>query len=279
MFISLPWFNRTISLPSSVACILFTAGMIILTQSGLWFFHRWKGHAKFEQSNEVAGIVFGAIGLIYSLILAFVIVAVWEDYDDLSKSIQKETDKLNSILAHTNTLPDSIKQVVGQSIYDYCDQVINHEWRMQQAKINYPSAIPGLRRELLNTPAGNEMQARIFDAMDQDLSSISDERRNRLSHTHSQMPQLIWQILKAGTVLLILFACFFHVPSKKLKHIYLAFLVTAISMCMYLVYSLDHPFDEQQGVSNDAYRTVQEESKAYLPAPANKQNIANPFQP
>ena len=213
----------------------------------------------------MAGIVFGAIGIIYSLILAFVIVAVWDDYDDLNKAIQTETDNLNSILAHTYALPDSVRQVVGKSIYNYCDQVIEQEWQMQKAEINYPSAIPILRLALLTTPSQNETQARIFYVIDQNLSSISDQRRSRLSHTNSQMPDLIWYVLKAGTLLLISFAYFFQVPSLKLKRVYLGFLVTAISMCMFLIYTLDHPFDQQQGVSCGAYRIVQEECKAYLP--------------
>ena len=270
MTIGLSWVSNNICLPLSAACILFTVIMVTLSQAGLCLFNRWCGHAKLEQSNEVAGIVFGAIGLIYSLVLAFVIVAVWEDYNDLDKTIMTETDKLNGILAHSNTLPDSLKQVVGTSVYNYCNQVINQEWQMQETKTDYPSAIPALRRELLNTPPANEIQSRVFDAIDQDLSSISDQRRNRLLHTHTQMPQLIWQILKAGTLLLILFSYFFHVPSVRLKQIYLVFFVTAVSMCMFLVYSLDHPFDRQDGVSIQPYYNVLNESKAFLLMPAKE---------
>ena len=265
MIISLPWTNGAVTLPVPAACALFTAGIVILSQVGLWLFHRWPAHVWLAQSNEVAGMVFGAIGIIYSLILAFVIVAVWEDYNNLNKAIQTETDKLNSILAHSSALPDSLRQVVGKSIYNYCDQVIEQEWHMQQTHVNHPSAIPLLRQELLTVSSENEAQARVFNVIDQDLSSISDQRRNRLLHTHSQMPDLIWYVLKAGTILLILFAYFLQVPSLKLKRIYLGFLVTAISMCMFLIYALDHPFDQQQGVSCEAYRTVQEETKAYLP--------------
>ena len=265
MIISLPWTNGNVTLPVFAACVLFTAGMVILTQAGLWLFHRWPGHVWLEQCNEIAGLVFGAISIIYSLILAFVIVAVWDDYDNLNKSIQMETDKLNSILAHSSALPDSVRQIVGKSVYNYCDQVIGQEWHMQKTHANHPSAIPVLRQALLTIQLETETQVRIFDVIDRDLSSISDQRRNRLSHTNSQMPNLIWYVLKTGTVLLILFAYFFRVPSLKLKHVYLGFLVIAISMCMFLVYTLDHPFDQQQGVSCEAYRTVQEESKAYLP--------------
>ena len=263
MNVRLP-FGNTIPLPLGVACILFTVGMVSIAQAGLWLFNLWVRHTKLEQNNEVAGIVFGTIALLYSLILAFVIVAGWEDYNDLNKTIQAETDKLNSILAHTSSLPDNLKEIVGKSIFDYCDQVINKEWQMQQTKTDHPSAIPVLRQQLLNIQPENQMQERIFDVVDKDLSSVSDLHRERLAHTHSQMPQLIWQILKAGTMIVILFSYFFQVSPVKLKRMYLTLLVTSISMCMFLVYSLDHPFDAQEGVSNQPYRNVQQEIKAYL---------------
>lgn len=209
-------------------------------------------------------MVFGAIGLIYSLILAFVIVAVWDDYDDLNKTIHAETDKLNSILAHSDALTAKQKAFIGKCIYDYCDTVINREWRMQQTKVDHPSAIPFLRHALLITQPETNGQERVLDALDRDLSSVSELRRERLSHTRSQMPPLIWSILKAGTLLLILFAYFFHVPSFALKRVYLGCLVLIVSMCMFLIYTLDHPFDGEEGVGNQAYRNVQEEVKTYL---------------
>lgn len=271
MTISLPFTNNTVSLPAPVACMLFTASAVLLAQAGLWFFNRWRNHAKLEQGNEVAGILFGAIGLIYSLILTFVIVAVWEDYNALDKTVKSETDKLNGILAHSSALPDSLKNLIGGSIYDYCSQVTQREWQMQKTETDYPSAIPVLRQQLLTTQPANNMQARVFEVIDENLSRVTELRRARLSHTHSQLPPLIWQILVVGTGLLILFSYFLHVPSVKLKRIYLTFFVTTLSMSMFLVQSLDHPFDERDGVSKQPYYDVKEESKAYLPTQAKEQ--------
>lgn len=270
MIINLPG-DVFISIPSWAVCILFIIVMIVIAQAGLWLFNRSGLHKKLEQNNEVAGILFGVIALTYSLILAFVIVAVWDDYNDLNKAIKAETDKLNSILAHTGTLPDNIREIVGKSVYDYCGQVINQEWQMQEAKSDYPSAIPALRQKLLTTSPENKIQERIYNVVDDDLSAVSDLRRERLAHTHSQMPPLIWHILKAGTIILILFSYFFQVPSIRLKSLYLAFLVTSISMCMFLVYSLDHPFNGQDGVDNKPYHNVQQEIKTYMPVLTKKE--------
>jgi hypothetical protein len=252
------------TLPAPLACMLFVLEMVLLAQAALWLFNCVGGRKWLERNNEVTGIIFGTVGLVYSLILAFVIIAVWEDYNNLEKTIQTETDRLNSILSHTSTMPPQLKKSFGQSIALYCDQVVNSEWNMDETGTDHPSAIPALRLCLLGTVPQNNMQEKVFDVMDKDLSAVTDLRRERLSHSHSQMPKLIWQILQAGAVILIVFSFFFYVPSTRMKRIYLTFLVSSVSMCMFLIYTLDHPFIGPAGVSNQPYRKVQQEVQAYL---------------
>jgi hypothetical protein len=250
--------------------ILFVLQAVVVAEAGLWLFDRLRASAKLTLSNEVTGILFGAISLVYSLILAFVIVAVWEDYNDTKRTIQAETDQLNAIVAHTSTLPDRLRNEFGKAMYAYCDQVVREEWRMEPVESDDASAIPTLRQKLLTAAPDGRIQERVFDAVDQELSSVTDLRRQRLGHTHSQIPSLIWQILVAGTVLVVVFSYFLHVPSPWLKKIYLGFLVTSLSMCMYLVYTLDRPFDGNNGISCEPYLKLEKEIRNYLPASAVK---------
>ena len=119
-----------------------------------------------------------------------------------------------------------------------------------------PSAIPELRLMLLRLEPRNKSEESIYNVLDEDLSSLSDLRRNRLSHNRSQVPNLVWLILKAGSVMLIIFSYFFNVQSLKQKSIYLTFLSGYIAMCMFLVYTLDHPFIGNVQVSRQPYTNI-----------------------
>jgi hypothetical protein len=259
--------NKTIApnMTTTVMCGLFVIIAILIAQAGLWIFNRWKGHYRLLQSsNEVAGILFGCISLIYSLILAFVIVAVWQDYENLDNTIQSETDKLNGIVAHTGTLPPELKKEFCKGIYTYCGEVAQQEWTMRNPDTaNRPSAIPSLRHLLLVTPPQDKMQEKLFDVIDQDLSSVSELRRQRLAHAQSQIPSLVWLVLQAGSITLIIFFYFFNVSSMPLKRVYLSFLTGCIAMCMYLVYMLDHPFNSESGLSNKPFIYLQTEVMQY----------------
>ena len=245
------------TIPTGLLCLFYILVCVLASQAGLFVFNLYFWDKEPIHSNEVTGIVFGAISLIYSLILAFVIVAVWENYEELNKTIASEADKLNSIMAHSATLPDSLQQPMKTAMISYCNQVVNKEWRMEHSnEADQPSAIPELRLMLLRLEPRSKSEESIYNVLDEDLSSLSDLRRNRLSHNRSQVPDLVWLILKAGSVMLIIFSYFFNVQSLKQKSIYLTFLSGYIAMCMFLVYTLDHPFIGNVQVSRQPYTNI-----------------------
>jgi hypothetical protein len=249
---------------------------VLFSQAGLYVFNRINFKLQ-KQGNEVAGIMFGGISLIYSLVLAFVIVAVWGNYDDLNNTIENETDKINNIMAHTATLPDSLKKPLSTALYNYCNQIVKEEWRMKkETEDDQPSAIPNLRMMLLRFHPTGKVQEGIFTVVDNDLSAISDLRRSRLSHNRSQVPAMVWLILKIGSVMLVVFSYFFIVPSQLLKRIYLFFLTSFIGMCMFLLYTLDHPFDGSSAISVRPYQNIMSELKQYYVFHQQKATNKNP---
>lgn len=251
--------NLTNVLPAWTVCVIFIIAVVGLSQLGLTLFNKWQRRSNIISGNEVAGIMFGAISLIYSLILAFVIVAVWEDYEDLEKNIQAEADNMNSIITHTSTMPDSVRKPVYEALYTYCQRVTENEWHMESDSLNnQSSAIPCLRLMLLTKSPENDLQQRVFEVIDANLSQITELRRNRLTHNHSQIPGLVWLILQSGTVILIVFSYFFQVQSGKLKRIYLSFLSGCLAMCLFLVSALDHPFNKYMQLSKAPYIEIQQ---------------------
>jgi hypothetical protein len=248
----------TDELPAGILCVLFVMAVIGAAQLGLYIFSRQRRYSQSLRNNEVAGIMFGAISLIYSLILAFVIVAVWENYEDLTKNIQAETDKMNSIITHTSTMPDPIRVPIYQALYSYCQRVKDNEWHTENDSLNsQSSAIPCLRLMLLTQEPKNELQHNVFKVIDEDLSQITELRRSRLNHNHSQIPGLVWLILQWGSVMLIVFSYFFDVASPIHKRIYLSFFSGCLAMCLFLVWSLDHPYSNHTQVSKAPYTVIQ----------------------
>ena len=56
-------------------------GVVTAVTGGLFLMQRWIPHHRREKHNEVAGYIFAAIGVLYAVLMAFVIVALWGDDD------------------------------------------------------------------------------------------------------------------------------------------------------------------------------------------------------
>lgn len=126
-----------IPMPAEVWGVILVGLLILFAHAGLTIFNYWSRKRKVEHNNEVAGIIFGVVTLIYSLIIAFVIVAVWENYEDLNQTIEKEAEDLNTVLVHSNMLPDSLKECVAVAIKNYCQKVVNEEWGVPEDHIRF----------------------------------------------------------------------------------------------------------------------------------------------
>ena len=244
-------------IPAGVWGVFLVGLLIVAAHGGLYLFDYWFKKKNLPHDNEVTGIIFGALGLVYSLLIAFVIVAVWENYEDLNRTIEKEADDLNNVLIHSNSLPDSLKSPIAEAITAYCQKVITEEWEQPEGKRHFrQSAIPSLRQLLFQVQDSNKVQENVLSLLDDKLSDITSLRRERLSHTKSYVPQLVWMILIISSVMIVVFSYFLYAESELLRKIFLSFLWAIIGMSLFLVYMLDHPFIGSTQVSKAPYEEI-----------------------
>lgn len=231
--------------------------LIIIAHAGLSAFNIITKKKPVRHNNEVAGIIFGVITLIYSLLIAFVIVAVWENYEDLNQTIENEAGDLNTVLVHSSMLPDSLKESVAAAIENYCQKVVSEEWGVSEEHMRFrESAIPSLRLLLFKAQVNGEIQQSLITVLDENLTNITRFREERLNHTRAYVPPLVWMSLIIGSTLVVCFSYFFYMESILLKRIFLTFLWAMMGMSLFLIYMLDHPFDGSGHVSKEPYELI-----------------------
>lgn len=242
------------SLPASLLCLLFVAGCILLSLAGLALFRRSWNREDLPKNREVSGLIFGTLSAIYSLILAFVIVAVWEDYEELRQTVEQESDKLYTITVHAAALPDTLRQPIRQAVRDYSRMVTEEEWQMngQEAPRSRHRLTP-LRLQLATYNPTNDIESKTVDIIDDALNDIIDLHTARLSHARSHVPRLVWLVLIVGSIMVVYFSWFLRTDSRRLQSVFTSFLTAMIAMCLFLLYALDHPFEGSTQISNAPY--------------------------
>ena len=50
-----------------------------------------------RQHNDVAGFIYAALGVIYAVLLALVVIAVWEEFDAAKDTVEQEANAVAEI--------------------------------------------------------------------------------------------------------------------------------------------------------------------------------------
>ena len=66
--------------------ILLVGGSIVLSSLGVWLVRRKFPVPALQPHHEVGGILIAVVGTIYAVLLGFMVVVIWQSFDDASKN-------------------------------------------------------------------------------------------------------------------------------------------------------------------------------------------------
>lgn len=208
--------------------------------------------------HDVIGAFINVIGVIYAVLLAFVLLSVWEQYNDIRTSTEQEASQMADLLSIGEALPPADRQAVRSALAAYAAAVVDDEWpamadgrRSDRAESAFADV---WRRVAAITPADSRASV-VYETMLDRLSELSDSRRARISMAVPSVLPLLWVLLWVGGGVTLLSAFLFDVPTRG--HVVIsASLMVVLGFTLYLVYAFDHPFGSDVGIRPEAIQTV-----------------------
>ncbi len=101
------------------------AGGLVLVRT---FIHSVQPSAH----NDVVAALIEVEGVIYGVLLAFVVVVVWQHFNSASEAVEHEAQALADLLRDAQALPPGKRQEVHTRIRAYVDVVIADEWAVMR---------------------------------------------------------------------------------------------------------------------------------------------------
>lgn len=239
--------------------LLFTAISVLVSCVGLFLFQKFIAAEKIERNNESTGIYFGVITILYSLILAFSITSVWDDYEEINANVAREAQKLADIYSYSNQLQASAKVELKTAVRNYTIAVIDDIEKgntKARAQIAHESFIE-LRRLVLQNDTSLTDGSR--GSLRENYYELRNLRNKRLATNHSHVPMLLWWALIIGSVLCVFISWFIQVPSLKTHLIFTAAMSAIIAFMLFIGYALDHPFEGAAKISCDPLQELLDE--------------------
>ena len=91
--------------------VLVIGAVCLVALAGLELVQRLVPADSRSPHNDVAGFIYAALGVIYAVLLALVVIAVWEEYNAASETVEQEANALAEIfwLAHRLPEPEGVE--------------------------------------------------------------------------------------------------------------------------------------------------------------------------
>ena len=250
-----------LNLPSAISFLIVSVISTAVALAGLRFVRKKYSTEVLQQNHEVAAIIFNAFGLLYGVVVAFVVFVTWSGYDDATKNLQMEANEVDDIFHIAKAFPNPANKIIQQGLIDYTASVYNDELkRMSQGDVNLHSnramarlitAFYGIDEKSISN---NELYAESLKR----INNLAQYRRLRIFAGKNEVPPVIWLVLLVGGTITVSYAFFFGMKNIKAQYMITAALTVTITLILFLIYILDHPFTGTSKVSTEPLKQVME---------------------
>jgi Na+/proline symporter len=219
-----------------------------------------------KENHEVAAIIFNAFGVLYAVVVAFVVFVTWNGYDEATKNLQLEASQVIDLFGSAKAFPDPAGKVIRDGLISYTNSVQNDELtQMAGGEVGVYSS--GAMRNLL--VLFNSMQDKALPNRElymeslRRLNNLAEYRRLRIFAGNDVVPPMMWLVMLVGGFIMVLYTYFFGARSIRAQYVMTSALTIMISLILFLVYVLDHPFTGSGRVSakpfSEAIQLMQKE--------------------
>ena len=182
-----PWSDRIFMewLAPIVFSFIVTAAAVI----GLLLVRRRINHAALVMHNDVASAVFSVVGTLFTVLLAFVVIVVWQSEDKAAERTALEAGILGDLMRDAGLFPDPGRTELRNELREYGQAVINEEWPAMANGGSSPHVWDVLNRlfeSFSRLKPAAPWEVNIHSEMLTRLNDLSDHRRLRLHSAVSQ---------------------------------------------------------------------------------------------
>jgi uncharacterized protein DUF4239 len=258
-----------ITLPLWASGLLMVGGTTLVAVLGPLLVRRYVALERLSTNNEVAGFKFATLGVVYAVLLAFAVIAVWEKFSDAEGAVTDEAGAVAALYRLSGGLEPEARAGARDALARYLHVAIAEDWPAMARGTASPEANRALtevyRAVLAFDPSSPRGGALLGEALDQ-LDKVTQARRQRLGLAAGIVPGIIWLVLFTGAVVTIAFAFFFGTQNLGAQVLMSAMLALVISLSLFVVVSIDHPFTGPVRVTPEPLEAVLEDFDEH-PAP------------
>ena len=225
---------------------LISIGVMLLTAGAVIFVRRKLDPEKLRENNEFTGFAWAFVGLVYGVYLAFMVVVVWQNYDNADTTATNEATHAAALWRDAQMIPGGDR--LQRQLALYVRSVVADDWpSMARGEKGSPQTNV-LYEDLWRTfyalrPAdGDAVSGAFYQEALRQLNELGEQRRMRLLSGSADLPMPMWLLLITGGIGMVGFALVIGTPYRWLQLALTVFLAGFLTYSILMVGALEEPF-------------------------------------
>jgi hypothetical protein len=233
--------------------IVFYVGISI---ASLLIIRKFYPHNKCKLHNDIAGFIFATLGVIYAVLLAFIVVITWQDFDKAQDVTINEANCIAALYRDSTPFTAGFRAELKSELTDYVKAIINEEWQTM-AKGQRSTNAQKMQEELWKLYSGfqpkSETQKIFFAESVKKLNQAAEMRRQRIIYASSGINPLLYFVLIVGSFITIAFTMLFGTENVIPHLIMVSLLAAMIAITLFTVIAMDYPFTGDISITPDVF--------------------------
>ena len=251
-----------LSLPLWALAVVLNVWLISFALLSLWALRRWilpRLRIDTDASLFLGAAVMQSAMVLYGLVAALTAVSVWTKHSQVSDTVSHEATAIAIVWRDLGGYPQRERNSMREVLRGYTKQIIQEAWPEQQQ-----GRVPRMGVEWLNrlqaqlfpfeptSESQKLLHAQTLDA----YNGLIEARNARLDAVNTELPGVMWSVLLPGAMGCLLLCLFFHIEDVRLQRALMAGLAGFVAMVLFVIISLDRPFQGAMAITADSYQLI-----------------------
>lgn len=210
-------------------------------------------------SNEVLGSYYQTLGGIYAVLLAFIVYAVWQQFNDARNQVEREASEVMELFRIAQALPEDTRRTLQRTLHAYCCGVLDREWPIMKSRngqlesAELPRLLDEMWATLSSFASATESPTFVVGEATQCFNELCNARTARLSSSHVRLPTALRWLLYVGAGILVCSTWLFAVESFAMHAFIAGATAGSTAHVLYVIEDLDDCFSGDWQVPRAAF--------------------------
>lgn len=231
-------------LPQWLVILLLITITVSFSIGGFLIIHRFIPVKVRQIHNDVAGFVFATLGVTYGVMLAFVVIVVWEQFNDAKINVTNESIAAVVLYKNIVAYPDkAASDAMQEGFLRYVRQAVDEKNQeiTERSSEGLADAVNQLLSLIDHIVPDSEHEQVLYAQILNNLNELVKYRSLRHQAAYERLPSAIWIAVLVGAIITIGFTFLFGTENIWAHITMMSLLATLIAVVLYVVIEMDYP--------------------------------------